>query len=267
MLAEVKAIRAAAWAGDGELSPRAQREREHFDRLVQQTGDVWWGNRTIAGALRLQRRAAIVECQIGSASKWRVLECGGGTGAFTEPLLAALPDLDLTVCEISTMAAAVCRAKFGKLGNVSVVNADLLDLPDEPKFMAVVGNGFLHHAPLGPALAKIRSILVPGGRAIFFEPNLLNPHVYAEKRIPWLRKLLGNSPDEQAYSRHRLRAAFAAAGFASVSVTPIDFLHPHTPPRLIPIVGSIGRLLERVPVLRELSGSLCVLAQLGWDAK
>ena len=44
--------------------------------------------------------------------------------------------------------------------------ADLFDLPAEPAYGVVTAVAVLHHLPLEPALARLRSLLRPGGRLL-----------------------------------------------------------------------------------------------------
>ena len=93
----------------------------------------------------------------------------------------------------------------------------------------------------------------------FAEPNLLNPQVFIERKfnsfIPWLWYL---SEYETAFIRFNFRDLLLSMGFEDVEITPFDWLHPSTPPSLIPLVSLIGRMLEKVPGIREFAGSLCI---------
>jgi len=44
--------------------------------------------------------------------------------------------------------------------------ADLFDLPPEPAYDVVTAVAVLHHVPLEPGLARLRSLLRPGGRLL-----------------------------------------------------------------------------------------------------
>ncbi|MBF0254788.1 MAG: class I SAM-dependent methyltransferase [Candidatus Omnitrophica bacterium] len=50
------------------------------------------------------------------------------------------------------------------------------------------------------------------------------------------------------------------AALPEVLRVPIDFLHPWTPAPLVPALEGLGRWVERVPGLREIAGSLQILA-------
>lgn len=66
------------------------------------------------------------------------------------------------------------------------------------------------------------------------------------------------SDDEWAIVRWRMRSDMERAGFDEVTIVPFDWLHPATPPSLIPLVNAVGRALEHVPGLREFAGSVSI---------
>ena len=87
---------------------------------------------------------------------------------------------------------------------------------------------------------------------------MLNPQIYAERHF---RQFFPSvSPDETAFVRHRLQKTLEGHGFASVRITPFDWLHPSTPVPLIPAVQRLGGLLESIWPVREFSGSLAIRA-------
>jgi hypothetical protein len=49
-------------------------------------------------------------------------------------------------------------------------------------------------------------------------------------------------------------------GFQNVHIAPFDFLHPSIPKFLIPLVKRLGFMAEHTPLLREISGSLLIMA-------
>jgi hypothetical protein len=75
------------------------------------------------------------------------------------------------------------------------------------------------------------------------------------------KRYFGVSPDELAFSRFRAARALKAAGFAAAEVELFDFLHPATPAALCGVVDHLGRAIERVPLLREITGSFVMRAR------
>ena len=89
---------------------------------------------------------------------------------------------------------------------------------------------------------------------------MLNPQIALQKNVSAIKKRLGDSPDETAFFRWSLFHMLENAGFREVKIQPFDFLHPKTPAAWIPAVESFGRRLERLPLLREIAGSLYIRA-------
>ena len=87
---------------------------------------------------------------------------------------------------------------------------------------------------------------------------MLNPQIALEENIRFIGKVLQNSEDETAFFRWSLGRMLDATGFQDVSVKPFDFLHPIIPNVLTNVMDSMGRWLERIPIVKEISGSLMV---------
>jgi SAM-dependent methyltransferase len=128
-------------------------------------------------------------------------------------------------------------------------------------FDAVIGSSILHHLDIPRALHRMRQLLRPGGWLSFAEPNMMNPQVFALKNVPPIKRWLGDSPDETAFFRWPLRSLLRELAFDEIEITPFDWLHPATPEAWIGAVKRVGLLLERLPIVREFSGSLLIRAR------
>jgi hypothetical protein len=104
-------------------------------------------------------------------------------------------------------------------------------------------------------------VLKPGGRLVFAEPNLLNPQVVYMFKYGPAKERFGVSEDEMAFTRFRARRALAGAGFSAIEIAPFDFLHPKTPVAWLDRVAALGRALERLPLVREIAGSMLLRAR------
>lgn len=88
---------------------------------------------------------------------------------------------------------------------------------------------------------------------------MLNPQIYIERKFrnyfPYV------SPNETAFIRFILSKKLKEIGFLQVEIIPFDWLHPSTPSFLIKIINAFGKIMERIPFLREFSGSLFIKAK------
>jgi ubiquinone/menaquinone biosynthesis C-methylase UbiE len=140
-----------------------------------------------------------------------------------------------------------------------VQNACELNYPDAV-FESVVGNSVLHHLEIEAALREIYRVLKLGGSVYFTEPNMLNPQIAIQKNVPWIKRKLGDSPDETAFFRWPLRRVLEQTGYRDIRIDPFDFLHPKTPVPFIDRLSAFGRFLENMPVISEFAGSLYIRA-------
>ena len=123
-----------------------------------------------------------------------------------------------------------------------------------------MGSSVLHHLEIKEALHEIYRVLKSGGTIYFTEPNMLNPQIAIQKNIPWIKRKLGDSPDETAFFRWPLQRSLERTGFRDVRIDPFDFLHPKTPPSIVNRLNALGRFFERMPVASEFAGSLYIRA-------
>ncbi|MFA5088865.1 MAG: class I SAM-dependent methyltransferase [Candidatus Omnitrophota bacterium] len=250
----------------GAISQTASSEQQHFDNLVEGIGETWWGNRTAAGLERLRRRAGLVAEKCSGIDNPRVLELGCGTGIFTKFLLEEKEGIQVRGCDISSKAIALAFRRCREYKNIQFEVADVTRLPDaKESYDAVIGNSILHHLPLKKVLEECLRVLKKGGLVMFFEPNMMNPLIAAEKNIPFIGELLQNTKGENAFFRWGLAAVFKEMGWQDIRVSPFDFLHPSVPSSLIGCVKGVGRVCERVPLLKEISGSLSIYARKASD--
>jgi SAM-dependent methyltransferase len=230
----------------------AAHELEHGRLLAAGGAEALWGWGSLAGQRRAKRRGALVAAATQLGPGVQVLELGCGTGLFSAAFAAT--GAAVTAIDISPDLIKIARKQ---VKGVKFVCARYEDASFPQPFDAVVGSSVLHHLDIPAALEKSYELLRPGGRMAFAEPNMLNPQVFAERTF-MRKRLTYVSPDETAFVRWRLARLLKAHGFEEVRIRPFDWLHPIVPSRLIGLMETLGRVLERVPGVREFSGSLII---------
>jgi ubiquinone/menaquinone biosynthesis C-methylase UbiE len=241
-------------ASDG--AARRAREIEHHRQIADQAELIWnWDSP--AGRSRAERRAALLMAAAGLVPGRRAIELGCGTGVFLARLAGS--GADILGVDLSSHLLARARARLAEVPNVRLALGNAEQLPcGEGRLDAVYGSSVLHHLDLDAALTEVHRVLRRGGRAAFAEPNILNPQVAVMFHLGLTKRYFGVSPDEMAFGRARAARAMRRAGFVDISVRPFDFLHPATPAGWIGGVNRLGAGLERLPLVRELAGSLLI---------
>ena len=241
-------------------SKKEQRELAH-NKVILENSEKVWGRSGLAGERRLKRRADMIIdwCNINSSK--RVLEIGCGTGTLTEIL--ADTSAEVVATDIFPEFLDVVRKKINNAPNVSLQLADAQMLAGLPKqsFDVVCGLSILHHLDIKFTLKNILRVLKPGGCIAFSEPNMLNPQIAIQKNIPFIKKMLGDSPDETAFFKWQMKSLLKKSGFTEISVEPFDFLHPMMPDFSAKFVDALGKVLEGVPLVRDIAGSLFIYAK------
>ncbi len=237
-------------------NPRLQNEILHGKKIANSAGLVWsW--ETPAGRKRWARRVEMLTKGLDSGAQ--VLEIGCGTGYFTKEL--AKKRAHITAIDISPDLLEIAQ-KAVSAENVSfkLANAHSLDFVDG-HFDYIVGSSVLHHFEIEKALREFSRVLKVGGKMAFTEPNMLNPQIAIQKNIPYIKEKMGDSPDETAFFRWSLASLLSECGFRNIEITPFDFLHPQIPGSLIKMVNPMFFFMERIPLVKEIAGSMFIRAQ------
>ncbi len=219
-----------------------------------------------AQAIRLRRRAQAIINELpvpDSVNPRRILELGCGTGELAHTL-ATLTESHVTGVDLSERFISEAKAAYQR-SNLDFLVTDLTrETPATPQdgYDAITGNGILHHLyhHLDAVLPALYRWLRPGGRLIFWEPNLWNPYVWLIFSFTPLRHAAKLEPDEMAFTPGYIRRKLLAAGFTTARVTTRDFLLPNTPDALIRPVIAVSNCLDRLPAINRLAQSLFLVA-------
>ncbi len=235
-----------------------QREIEH-GRTLSDDPELKWGWGTPAGQVRAQRRARLIYKHAHMFPGARTLEFGCGTGLFTEKI--SHMGVDILAVDISQELISHAR-KRKYYSSVDFFCGDYLAHEQrDAEYEVVWGSSVLHHIDLRLFLPVFYKVLKAGGWIAFAEPNMLNPQILLERNIRFIGKFLHTSEDETAFIRWRLARQLLEAGFKEVKIVPHEWLHPLIPSCLIPPATKMSSILERIPLVREFSGSLLISAR------
>ncbi len=232
-------------------------EIEHGQVIADKAESVWnWASP--AGRQRAARRGELIIKAAGLKPGMRILEIGCGTGLFTRAFAATGCHVDAIDVSPDLLAHTASKEIPGDV-LFRLDDAEALSYEDDT-FDAVVGSSILHHLDVNKSLSEMFRVLKPGGQIAFAEPNMMNPQIVMQRKIPFLRRLAGESPEEIAFVRWSLMKQITNSRFESVSIVPFDFLHPFTPKLLIGLVKVFGATAEHLPFMREIAGSLIISA-------
>ena len=235
---------------------RLKNEIEHGKLLSESGAGEVWNWESPAGILRWQRRVIMLTSHL--KPKMKVLELGCGTGYFTKE--AARSGASITAIDISPELLNEAAEEVS-LPNVEFIAENAYDMSfEDNSFDAVIGSSVLHHLKIDNALNEIFRVLRPGGTVHFTEPNMLNPQIALQKNIPFLKKMLGDSPDETAFFAWSLKKKMRAHGFFEIDIKPFDFLHPAIPKFMLPAMCPFCSMLEKIPMVSSIAGSLYICA-------
>lgn len=232
---------------------RIKNEIKHFSNLDH----IWWGAKTVSGQTRYDKRYNLFRKLCNPKKGSKILEIGCGDGEFTKRLIETKSKIlgtDITPAVIERARNEIKGAKF------IVDDAEKFSSKDS-SIDIVCGISILHHVNYLKAFEQCYRVLKKNGTLFFSEPNYLNPIIFAALHSKWLKTRMEYSPDETALIRWEVEKILHMIGFTKVLVYNYDFLHPSTPAFLTKLVESISPSLEKVPIIKETSGSIIIWAK------
>jgi len=236
---------------------RAKNEINHFTNLEH----IWWGARSIAGQKRYDNKFKQFKNFCKPKNNLIILEIGCGDGEFTKRLIK-LKVKKIIATDLTPKVIRRAKKEFDKDKKIvfKVDNSEKMKIKSLSMDI-ICGISILHHVNTFKALKECYRILKKNGQIFFTEPNLINPIIFLGLNTPFLRKRMEYSPDETALIRWRVQDMLEKIGFSEVKVINYDFLFPKTPESVIKDVERLGTLLEKTPIIKEISGSLIIWAK------
>jgi SAM-dependent methyltransferase len=176
----------------------------------------------------------------------RVLEIGCGMGRYT--LLLAQQGIQIEGLDLSPVL--IERLKLFAEGrfNIPLYCVDVIDYPKElkGKFDVVIGLFTLHHLhDLLRCFRAMASLLNPGGRLVFLEPNPFNPLFHIQLIFTPGMSYKGESKLLQMRKKP-ISKLLAKAGFVNMATTTFGFFPPFLANKSVG--QKIESQLERIPI-------------------
>jgi len=149
--------------------------RQRFDADVERFSNLETGqSATVDAPLAMQLIAAAAAAATPQAR--HVLDVGCGAGNYTLKLLQSLPDLDVTLIDLSRpmLDRAVQRVRAATPGKITPLQGDVRELPlDEAAFDIILAAAVLHHlrtdAEWESVFRTFYRALRPGGSVWIFD--------------------------------------------------------------------------------------------------
>lgn len=173
------------------------------------------------------------------------LEVGAGAGRFTGPLLDA--GYPVFATELSPVLLESLQGRWAaRLAGAAVCGIETLPRSLDGRFTAAVGFFVLHHLmDLEAAFRSLATVLEPGARVAFCEPNGFNPLFYLQillsPRMSWR-----GDRGVRNMTRRRVLGGLERAGFRDLTSRRYGLFPPGLANR--PRGAALERKLERLPL-------------------
>ena len=185
-----------------------------------------------------------------------ILELGCGRGLFTRRL-AEVSRGENPITAVTFLPEAEAEATFPPA--VTRVTARSLPGPLEgQRFDFIVAHDLLDQRDCASLLQHAHALLKPGGEVVFYESNPWNAVLKARRAAG---RLLGRKDPRSLLSRPRLYEVMSEVGFVRVFAVYNDFVYAPLTRPLAWLLRNASIVLENMPGVRTLAGSILVHAQ------
>lgn len=233
---------------DSMISSLSMRERVR---------DAYWTRRDPIVKDRLQWRAQSFRHIMHLLPRQTILELGCGDAIFTRCLV----DTTRNECAITAVTFTPGAPRPINLPeSVEFVPlSQVLDPQTGRKFDFVIAHDMLDRQSGSWVLTQIYDLLAPGGQVLFYETNPWNVILKGRRLLTrlWRRhddpRLLLSRPD--------LYELLSEVGFIGIFAIYNDFVYAPLTRRLVWMLRNLSIILENIPGVRTLAGSILLYAQ------
>jgi ubiquinone/menaquinone biosynthesis C-methylase UbiE len=174
--------------------------------------------------------------------------------------------IDIADADIALARERAREGGYADRTNFEVADAHHTGFPDG-SFDVIVGMAILHHLDVKLALAELRRLLAPGGRAVFLEPLVHNPLLRLGRWLTPAARTDDEHPftvdDWRLCAEEFPRFSHREVEFTSIPLMPLNLLLPrrrqHALARRVKALDD--RLLERHPGLRPYARSTLLVLE------
>jgi 2-polyprenyl-3-methyl-5-hydroxy-6-metoxy-1,4-benzoquinol methylase len=227
------------------------------DNVHQFDSDVMAGGSYLYTAERLSARTsnARISRAVAEAYDFRgkaVLDVGCGDGTYTVefPALGARKVLGVDPASVAIEAARVRADLMAMSGTVQFAVGNIYELDSilaEQAFDCIVIRGVLHHLP--DAELAIRRLSGYTGTIVVVEPNGYNPILKLLERFSAYHV----QHEEQSFTPRLVRAWLRRAGFHNLQTTMVNLVPFFCADWMVSPLELAERLIERLPLVRDIS--------------
>ena len=225
-------------------------------QVLEQEREQRWQCGAQSVQLKLHWRAQAVRHMCHVLPGETILEFGGGSGLLTGRLQQIFRE-ENPIVSVVFSHHLVEKARARRIPGATFLHVANLcsDLPSG-QFDYVIGSGMLWHRWLTGCLAVIHCVLKPGGRMLFFEPNLRFPaRVFQQIQS---RRSITNTV---AFPSDHVIEACSQQGFTDVDLMPYDIVSSRLGARMMGLLQAKALLLEHMPGVRLACASVSMTAR------
>lgn len=246
------------------ISKREENERMHFDTFaVRYDFNYQYDKPFTKYKINKKSNELVQLIRVTSITKdLNILEIGCGTGAYTKQIAKKLPKSNIFGLDISENIIKLAKNKCKKYKNTRFIVKSAYHTGFKSNtFDAVCGFYVLHHLEVAGVEKEISRILKPGGIVFFYEPNILNPIVYLIKKYQFLKRRVGDSPNEWAINPLKVKKLLKRLEVTKITLAeyiwPIDIISFS----ILKKADKISSFFASIPLIKYLGGSVIIVAR------